>query len=402
MDCAETIIRAPLKRVRGLIPPGRKRSLSGWKLFTNDLALVSILCMRIISHYISKEFLKMTLLCLGIFIFIYLLVDMMEKLNSFNESSVASNLIFWYFLFTLPSIIKQMIPVAILMGTQLTFGFLSKNNQIIAFKSSGLNMIRLSFPIILLSVVASLFILILGEVLIPYTNARAAAIWNYQVKKKEPKAVLLQEKIWYRGDNAIYAFNKFDFKEQSAEGAILYFFDSKFNLQARLDAERALWKNKTWIFVNGLYQSFQAPGYSSHPFDQKVLSLPEIPEDFRYQEKGSEEMTYPELKDYIMKVQREGYDATRYIVEKHTRLAFPVVCIIMALFGISLALRKEKGIGIAQGIVGSLFVAFIYWIFFGLSRSLGANGVFPPLWAAWSSNLLFLMCGGYLLLNIKN
>lgn len=343
----------------------------------------------------------MTLLCLGIFIFIYLLVDMMEKLNSFNEAAVSSKLIFWYFLFTIPSIIKQMIPVAILMGTQLTFGFFSKNNQIIAFKSSGISMIRLSFPIILLSVVGSLFILILGEVLVPYTNARAAAIWNFQVKKKEPKAVLLQERIWYKGDNAIYAFNKFDFKDQTAQGASLYFFDSKFRLLARLDAEKAFYKDKSWFFVNGLYQSFQSGGYSSQPFDQQTFHLPETPEDFRYQEKSSEEMTYQELRGYINKIQREGYDATRYIVEKQTRLAFPVVCIIMALFGISLALRKEKGIGIAQGIVGSLFVAFIYWIFFGLSRSLGQNGVFPPLWAAWSSNLLFLMGGGYLLLNIK-
>lgn len=343
----------------------------------------------------------MTLLCLGIFIFIYLLVDMMEKLNSFNEAGVATKLILWYFLFTIPSIVKQMIPVAILMGTQLTFGFLSKNNQIIAFKSSGINMIRLSFPIILLSVTATVFILILGEVLVPYTNARAAAIWNFQVKKKEVKAVLLQEKIWYKGDNAIYTFNKFDFKDHSAEGASLYFLDDRFNLQARLDAEKAQFRNGNWIFINGLYQSFGTGGYSSQPFDQKVIQLPETPDDFRYQEKGSEEMTYPELRAYIKKVQKEGYDATRYIVEKQIRLAFPVVCIIMALFGISLALRKEKGIGIAQGIVGSLFVAFIYWIFFGFSRSLGINGVFPPLWAAWSSNLLFLMCGGYLLLNIK-
>jgi lipopolysaccharide export system permease protein len=358
--------------------------------------------MRIISHYISKEFLKLTLLCLGIFIFIYLLVDIMEKLNSFNESGTAAKLILWYFIFTIPSIIKQMIPVAILMGTQLTFGFFSKNNQIIAFKSSGINMIRLSFPIILLSVAATVFVLILGEILVPYTNARAAAIWNYQVKKKEPKAVLLQEKIWYKGDNAIYTFYQFDFKNQSADGAILYFFDSKFNLLNRLDAEKAVWEKGTWTFRNGLYQSFQADGsYSSHPFAQKSLQLPEMPDDFRVQEKGSEEMTYPELRAYILKVQREGYDATRYIVEKHIRLAFPVVCIIMSLFGISLALRKEKGIGIAQGIVGSLMVAFIYWIFFGLSRSLGLNGVFPPLWAAWSSNILFLMIGGYLLLNIR-
>ncbi len=344
----------------------------------------------------------MTLLCLGIFVFIFLLVDVMEKLHDFNEAGVAPYLIVWYFIYTLPMVIKQMIPVAILMGTQLTFGFFSKNNQLIAFKSSGINMVRLSFPIILLASASTVFLLILGEVVVPFSQGRAQAIWNYQVKKIEPRAVLLQEKIWYKGDQAIYSFHNFNFKNQSADGSTLYFFDSRFNLRSRIDAENVNWKNGVWIFRNGLSQFFQPDGsYSSEPFTEKTIHLPESPEDFRYQEKSSEEMTYPELKANILKIQREGYDATRYIVEKQVRLSFPVVCLIMAIFGISLALRKEKGIGIAQGIVGSLLVAFIYWIVFAFSRSLGLNGIFPPLWAAWSSNILFLFIGGYLLLNIR-
>ncbi len=357
---------------------------------------------RIISHYISKEFLKMTLLCLGIFVFIFVLVDIMAKLYDFNEAGVPPGLMIRYFVYTLPLIIKQMIPVAILMGTQLTFGFFSKNNQLIAFKSSGINMIRLSFPIVLLSLGSTVFLLILGEILVPFSQARAQEIWNYQVKKIEPRAVLLQEKIWYKGDQAIYSFQNFNFKDHSAEGVTLYFFDSKFNLRSRLDAENVIWENGVWIFKNGLSQTFQPDGsYLQSPFPEQTLRLPESPEDFRYQEKTSEEMTYPELKASIQKIQREGYDATRYIVEKQVRLAFPVVCLIMAIFGIALALRKEKGIGIGQGIVSSLLVAFSYWIIFGFSRSLGFNGIFPPLWAAWSSNLLFLMIGGYLLLNIQ-
>ena len=188
----------------------------------------------------------MTLLCMGIFVFIFLLVDVMEKLRDFNEAGVAPHLIIRYFIYTLPMVIKQMIPVGILMGTQLTFGFFSKNNQLIAFKSSGINMVRLSFPIILLALASTVFLLILGEIVVPFSQARAQAIWNYQVKKIEPRAVLLQEKIWYKGDQAIYSFHNFSFKDQSAEGATLYFFDSKFNLRSRVDAENVNWKNGLW------------------------------------------------------------------------------------------------------------------------------------------------------------
>ena len=358
--------------------------------------------MRIVSHYIAKEFLKMTLLCLGTFVMIYLLVEVMEKLDDFNTAGVPPHQILNYFLYIIPSIIKQMIPVAILMGTQLTFGSFSKNNQLIAFKSSGISMIRLSSPIILLAIVTSLLVFILGEGFIPITNARAMEIWNVQVKKMESRAVLINERIWFKGERSIYTFDRFNFKDQSAVKVSLYFFDPQFYLQSRLDAQRGSWADGVWTFEDGLYQTYQSISSSSSQVF-KVLKLPltETPEDFRYREKSSEEMTYSELRRLIGKIEREGYETQPYRVEQQMRLSFPGVSIIMALIGISMALRREKGIGIAQGIVSSLGVTFVYWIFFGFSRSLGLSGVFPAFWAAWASNILFLLIGGYLLLHIR-
>jgi lipopolysaccharide export system permease protein len=374
----------------------------GLFLFTKEIPLVSISPMRIVSHYIAKEFLKMTLICLGTFVTIYLLVEIMEKLDDFSTAGVPSHQMVNYFIYIIPAIIKQMIPVAILMGTQLTFGSFSKNNQLIAFKSSGISMIRLSSPIILLAIVTSLLVFILGESLIPATNARAMEIWNVQVKKMESRAVLINQRVWYKGDRSIYTFDRFNFKEQSADKVSLYFFDPQFRLQSRLDAERGIWADGVWTFEDGLYQTFQPTSSDSSQLF-KVLKLPlaETPEDFRYREKSSEEMTYSELRQFIGKVEREGYEAQSYRVEQQMRLSFPGVSMIMALIGISMALRREKGIGIAQGIVGSLAVTFVYWIFFGFSRSLGLSGVFPAFWAAWASNILFLLIGGYLLLHIR-
>lgn len=358
--------------------------------------------MQIISHYVSREFLKMTLVCLGTFVLIYLLVEILEKLDDFGNAGVAADQTLRYFLYIIPGIVKQMVPVAILMGTQLTFGVFSKNNQLIAFKSSGVSMIRISSPILMLSMVASLAVFILGEGLIPLTNARALEIWNIQVKKVEARAVLVNERIWYKGDRAIYSFDQFNFKTQRSGPATLYFFDPEFRLEARLDAFRANWQADGWHFFNGIYQTYRAGhNETSSPFQEKTLLLPETPEDFRYQEKSGEEMTFTELTSNIEKVQREGYEANPYRVERQMRLAFPVVSVIMALIGISMALRKEKGIGVAQGIVTSLAVTFLYWIFFGFSRSIGLAGIFPAFWAAWSSNILFLLIGGYLLMNIR-
>jgi lipopolysaccharide export system permease protein len=358
--------------------------------------------MQIISHYVSREFLKMTLVCLGTFVLIYLLVEILEKLDDFGNAGVPADQTLRYFLYIIPGIVKQMVPVAILMGTQLTFGVFSKNNQLIAFKSSGISMIRISAPILMLSMVASLTVFIMGEGLIPLTNGRALEIWNLQVKKVEARAVLINERIWYKGDRAIYSFDQFNFQEQKSGQATLYFFDPQFQLEARLDAAGSSWQEQGWRFYNGIYQTYRAGNnLASEPFKEKQLQLSETPEDFRYKEKSGEEMTFSELTNNIEKVQREGYEANPYRVERQMRLAFPVVSVIMALIGISMALRKEKGIGVAQGIVTSLAVTFLYWVFFGFSRSIGLAGIFPAFWAAWSSNILFLLIGGYFLMNIR-
>ena len=198
-------------------------------LFTKKNPLVSISSMRIVSHYIAKEFLKMTLVCLGTFVMIYLMVEVMEKLDDFNTAGVPPLQIVNYFVCIIPAIIKQMIPVAILMGTQLTFGSFSKNNQLIAFKSSGISMIRLSSPIILLAIVTSLLIFILGESLIPLTNARALEIWNVQVKKMESRAVLINERIWFKGNRSRFIpLNRLTSRQSAVRSALADLFDPQF------------------------------------------------------------------------------------------------------------------------------------------------------------------------------
>ena len=81
-----------------------------------------------------------------------------------------------------------------------------------------------------------------------------------QVKKMESRAVLINERIWYKGDRSIYTFDRFNFKDQSAVAVSLYFFDPQFHLQSRLDAERGSWRDGLWIFEDGLYQTYRPSG----------------------------------------------------------------------------------------------------------------------------------------------
>ncbi|MDM8538993.1 LptF/LptG family permease, partial [Desulfobacterales bacterium HSG17] len=97
----------------------------------------------------------------------------------------------------------------------------------------------------------------------------------------------------------------------------------------------------------------------------------------------------------------EGYDATLYKVDLHAKAAFPFICIILSIVGISIASRRIIKDGLPAGIAYGIGIAFLYWIFYSFCISLGYGGMLPPVAAAWVANLVFSCFAVYLLLNAE-
>ena len=100
-------------------------------------------------------------------------------------------------------------------------------------------------------------------------------------------------------------------------------------------------------------------------------------------------MGYLELKNYVKKLQFEGYDSTRYLADLHGKIAFPLVSIILAVIGISFSLKTERSGGITKSIGAGIVIGFSYWVVFAFALSLGRSGTLPPLLAAWLANIIF-------------
>jgi lipopolysaccharide export system permease protein len=170
----------------------------------------------------------------------------------------------------------------------------------------------------------------------------------------------------------------------------------------RIDANTARWLNKKWYFYDVSSRSFENGGeVGMERWHEKIISIPETPDDFKIVEKSADEMSYAELKSYIKKIRAEGYDATKYQVDMHAKLAFPFAVIIMPLLGVPFAIRTGRERGIVRGIGISIIISFAYWIILSIALSLGHNSTLPPIISAWISNFIFLMIGIYMLLNVK-
>jgi lipopolysaccharide export system permease protein len=358
--------------------------------------------MKILSRYLFGEYFKLLLVCLITFLVVYLLIDFLGKVDNFIEADVSRGVMFSYFLHKIPYILVQMVPAATLISVIILFCLMKKSNEIIALKASGLNIFNFSKPIVITSVGIGIGVFLLSEIVVPFTSSKSNRLWNIEVEKQDPTRFYGQRQIWYRGTNAIYRLRHFDYQKGLIESPTFYFFDEAFRLIKRIDGRKGTWVGGRWKIEEGILQeATEDGGYALKRFEALHLDLPETPETFVRGEKKPEEMSYWQLKGYAERIREEGYDDTRYLVDMNIKIAFPLVNVILVLIGIPISLGLRRG-GTPLAVSIGMGVCVLYLLAIGFSRSLGLSGTLPPMLSAWVANLVFLLFGIYLMMNLES
>lgn len=358
--------------------------------------------MTILDRYISREFLKIFLLMMASFALLYLIIDFFGRIRMFLSNHATFNQISAHFAYGIPQIISHTLPVAVLLSTLLTFGMLSRHHEIVAMKSNGLSLYRISLPIFVLAGIVCILSFLFNEFITPLANQKAKYIEFVEVKKQHKTGFFKQNQLWYRSRNAIYNFAFFDSTTDTLRGITIYHFDPAFNLSVRVDAREASWKDGRWHFKDVLTTNLP---HGTFPVIErvpsKVIDLPEKPVDFKIVQKDTDEMGYLELRTYIGKLIAEGHDASRYLVDMHGKIAFSIVSLIMAVIGVSFSLRTERSGGVAASIGVGIVIGFSYWIFHAFTLTLGRSLTLPPLLAAWAANILFSIAAAVMFSRVR-
>ncbi len=359
--------------------------------------------MKILTRHLATEFSQNFFLALGAFSAIYLIVEFVERINAFLVNKASLPMMGAYFLYKVPSILFQVSPPAILLSSIVTLGIMSRHNEIMAMKAGGISLLRIASPI--LGVVLLLYFALLGlsEFVVPAANENARIVRTLIIDKKKPQAEFKQSQIWIHSHQAIYNIQLYHPEKMTLEGITIYRFDPNFRLTERIDARSAQWKENRWVFSDVSITLFPSEDFPVRTqYSALTIPSPETPKDFQVVEKQPEEMNYRQLRDYVAKIERDGYDASKYRTVMHAIFSFPFVGVIMAFFGIPLGLRREKGAGLALGIGLSIVISFLCWVVFSFGLSLGKAGTLPPFMAAWVGNVIFALVGFYLFLSVRH
>ena len=353
--------------------------------------------MRLLDKYIIKEYVRFFVITSISFIALYLIVDFFEKIRMFLSNSASITHMASYFLFSIPMIISLMLPAAVLLATLMTYSSLSKFSEIIAMKANGISLYRMSAPVLVFAAIIAVSLFYFTELITPASIQKAEHIVIAEVQKQKTLGFFKQNELWYHGENAIYNFKIFDVTKDTLRGIVINYINPDFTLQKRIDAQRAEWKNGHWVFYNLLLTHFDNTNTPVLEWaKEKIIPLPETPDDFKIIQKDVEKMGYFDLRKYVQKLQAEGYDATRYLVDLHGKLAFPLVTLLLVLIGISFSTRSARQGGVMQSVGVGIVIGFSYWIVHAFSMSLGRSGILPAILSAWIANIIFFAIGATL------
>jgi lipopolysaccharide export system permease protein len=359
--------------------------------------------MIILNRFLLKHFLRILLLSTGAFTGIYLLIDFFENISDFIDHNASALDYFSYLLNSIPLIFVQILPLAILMTVVLTLGTLGRTNEITAMRACGFGLWRIIRPLMLLALGLSFLLLALNEFVAPI-NAKAL---NYLLEIKlqgKQQLSFKRNEIWYRDQNRIINIQVADPQQQKLHGVTIYNLDKSSKIVLRQDASRAEFRDGNWIARSLLERHFDSTHgdlESVQKLANQMLDINRQPADFAIQENQNNELNFRQLLKMVNKLEQEGIDSTRQRVDLHNRLAAPFTCLIMAFLGVPFALQRGRNSNIALGIGMSLAIGVIYFILQSLVTAFGYSGALPPLLAAWTSNIIFLMLGVWMLLSVK-
>lgn len=361
--------------------------------------------LRPLDRYVFGEFFRIFLVTALGFPLLVVIIDLVDNLDKYLSRKLSTADIALSYVYSLPETMFLILPAAVLFAAVFSVGNFTRHSEITAAKASGISFYRMIAPILVGALLAAVLGLVVGE-LSPITSSRSSELRGERAARGENRSYFV-----HAGDNGVV------YK--------VGYLDATRGLMDRVEIERrgrgpeyptivmtanaGRWTptgaDSTigyWTLQDGAVHVLPDSATDMvFQFDSlRAQHLRETPLDLTETAREPTDMGYQELGRYITALERAGGDANELRVERALKIAIPVTCLIIVLFGAPLATSTQRG-GAAYGVALSLITTVVFLLLIQLTKAIGGNGVVAPELAAWLPSLLFGAMGLVLLVRVR-
>lgn len=408
--------------------------------------------MRTLHIYLTRQVLASLVLAVSVFTFVLLLGNVLKEVLTLlvNQQATLAAVLEAIGLL-IPYVLVFALPMGLLTATLLVFGRISADQELTAARASGISLVSLVTPVLMLSVVFSLICALINLEVAPQCRAAYKNLLH-RLGLEQSAALLPEDRfvndipgyiIYVRKKNEhqlrdirFYKLegNEITVRVSAPQGRILFDESSR---KLQLFLQRAIVELRAVrdvaepepipaaelpppeetnpdeamnLLTNAQAELAASPLESDAPNQRSetvewnsvysseyITDLLDLgPLQGADRKPKLSELPYRELRDEIARLQDQNVDPTPAVVQLHRQAAFSFACIGFTLIGIPLGIRghrRETSVGVAMALV----LVLIYYSFFILGQAWEARPEFHPHLILWLPNLLFQATGAWLL-----
>ncbi len=349
-----------------------------------------------LNWYLCRQLLTVLLLAIAIGTFMMVLGSFARVFSMMTEG-LPLRPVLVYLAYRLPKFLAYTIPLGLLLSTILVFNQMSANNELTVLRASGVSLLQITTPLLLLSLGACALCLYLQFDLTPRLVRRAKLIVREEAVRSPLALLEARSFMELRPGLLIYLGGK---DGNALRDVRIYRLDEQSRLVEDLSAASGdlQFDEETQRLVLRLRAVRSVRLDPAHPSDaSKILRTDadsldypvELGEDFgrRTLVNKPSDLTLSELFALLYLSTLSGQDPQPLHVDLHLRAAMAMAPFSFILIGIPFGLRlgrKEN----AAGLVASLTVAVLYYGAISFIKTVRANPELHPELLLWVPNIL--------------
>lgn len=354
-----------------------------------------------LNFYIFKRY---TITVLGTFlgcsvlIFLIDFVELLRRLAS-NEDVGIFTLVY-VSLIKVPSMIEQMFPFAVLIGSIIAYLALSRKSELVVARAVGVSVWQFMVPALVSTILLGLIaITIYNPISASLKEQHTALVADMLGENSEIAFTASQNGIWLRQDGVdgqtVIRATSASNQGETLHQVTFFTFDKKGTFLDRIEATSAILKPGIWELSDvWVISPSSSPQFYETYLISTYLTKTQVQESFS----DPETISFWQLPRFIAIAERASLKATRYKMQYQTLLARPLFLCAMVFIAATVSLRNFRYGNIERMIIIGILAGFILFVVTKLLNDLGSSGVLNPVLAAWAPGMIGMLAAISILL----
>jgi len=362
--------------------------------------------MRLLDRYVLQNFLIPFFYSTLGFLAIWLVFDLSDNGHDFIEAHVKLKVLGYFYLTQFPQILVICLPVGLLLALLYSLSRMSRSNEIISMLTAGQSVLRIMLPLFVFGLLTAFVSLALNYALAPHSDSMRKLLMDQITKGKDHADDIDEVLFRNRQDSRTWLVESILPKQNLLRGVDISQQDADGNLVTKWYADRAVFNpaDKSWTFTRGKQVNFDKDGNVVTPEDdswlhgsKKITGWSETVWRIVSTNDDPQDLSVPELKEYL--INNGDFPEVRlapFRTHLWYRWSVPFQCLVVIFIAAPLGIVYSRR-GVLTGVASCIFIFSAMGFIEKLFLALGKGDRIPAIAAAWSSDVIFLLVGCFLL-----